>query len=272
MASETEQLGESREWRRPTAFYNHRVKWIAYAVLILFFAWNLWELRVPIDRLLVGAEGAVELVASMFPPDFGPQNRMRIWEGVLESVAMAFVATAIGVIISLPIAVMAAENVAPKPVYYVGRFIVSITRAFHSLIVAIIAVKAVGFGPLAGIIAIVYATPGFFAKLLAEDIEDIDRAQLDAVRSTGANPLQVLLYGVLPQVTPRIVGLTVYRWDINIRASSIIGIVGAGGIGSTLLISFDRYEYGFSMAIILTIVALVLVGELASLLVRRRYY
>ena len=260
-----------REWKRPTVFYNHTVKWIVYGAITLFFLWNLWAIRISPERLLIGIEGAIGLVNGMLPPNFGPDQRQRIWVGTIESIAMAFVATAVGVVLSIPIAFIAAENIAPRPLYVIGRAIVSISRAFHSLIVAIIAVMAVGFGPLAGIIAIVFATPGFFAKLLAEDIEEIGDDQLDAIRATGANPLQVLLYGVIPQVIPRMIGLTIYRWDINIRASTIIGIVGAGGIGSTLLISFQRYEYGFSLAIILVIVFLVLIGELVSALARRRY-
>lgn len=260
-----------RRWRRPTVFYNHTVKWVVYVALGLFVLWNIWTVRVSPERFLIGIEGTVDLVANMLPPNFGAEQRGRIWDGTVESIAMAFVATGVGVVISIPIAFLAAENIVPRVVYVFGRAIVSISRAFHSLIVAIIAVIAVGFGPLAGIIAIVFATPGFFSKLLAEEIEDISRDQLDAIRATGANPLQVILYGVVPQVMPRIIGLTIYRWDINIRASTIIGIVGAGGIGSTLLVSFDRAEYDFSLAIILTIVALVLVGELVSALSRRRY-
>ncbi|MFP8955457.1 phosphonate ABC transporter, permease protein PhnE [Natrialbaceae archaeon A-CW3] len=262
---------EHRNWRRPTVFYNHTVKWLVYVAIVLFVLWNIWAIRVSPERFLTGIEGTIDLVDRMVPPNFGAEQRSRIWDGTVESVAMAFVATGVGVVISTPIAFLAAENIAPRPVYVIGRAIVSISRAFHSLIIAIIAVIAVGFGPLAGILAIVFATPGFFSKLLAEDIEDISSEQLDAIRATGASPLQVIVFGVIPQIMPRIIGLMIYRWDINIRASTIIGIVGAGGIGSTLMVSFDRYEYDFSLAIILTIVALVLVGELASALARRRY-
>lgn len=132
------------------------------------------------------------------------------------------------------------------------------------------AVVAVGLGPLAGVIALVIATPGFFAKLMAEELEDIDEGQADAVRAVGGSRMQVLLYGVAPQVIPRMIGLIIYRWDINIRASTIVGIVGAGGIGVTLLNSFDRYEYDFSLAIILAIIAVVMFGEVLSAVARRR--
>jgi phosphonate transport system permease protein len=111
---------------------------------------------------------------------------------------------------------------------------------------------------------------GFFSKLLAEQIEQIDRGQVEAIRATGAGRGAVLLYGVLPQVLPRIIGLTVYQWDIHLRQSTIIGIVGAGGIGTTLYNSFSRYDYDFTLAILLVIVAIVCVGEWASAWARQR--
>ncbi|MEM4781197.1 MAG: phosphonate ABC transporter, permease protein PhnE [Halalkalicoccus sp.] len=268
----------SGQWRRPTVFYNTTVKWLVYAALVAFVLGNLWLVRVSADRLLVGLENGAILVSSMVPPEFGislhsrgivvTDATLRIWNGMVETVAMSIVATAVGVVISIPIAVMAAENLVPRPVYYVGRAILSISRAFHELVVAIVVV--VGFGALAGVIALVFATPGFFSKLLAEDLEDIDEAQVDAIRSTGAGPLSVLAFGVLPQVVPRAVGLTIYRWDINVRAATILGVVGAGGIGNVLIRSFDRYDYAYSAAIILSIIAVVMVGEVLSAVARRR--
>ncbi|WP_436345957.1 phosphonate ABC transporter, permease protein PhnE [Natronorubrum sp. FCH18a] len=268
------------EWQRPTAFYNRAVKWFVYAIGTVFILWNLWEARVSFDRFVYGLEQGGVVLEGMYPPDFGitvsasgietDQRFWRIYDGMLETLAMSIVATVAGVVISIPIAVMAAENLVPRPVYYVGRSIVSVTRAMHELIVGIVFVVGFGFGALAGVLALVFATPGFFAKLLAEDLEDIDSSRLDAVRATGAGPLLVLLYGVLPQVLPRAIGLTIYRWDINLRASTILGVVGAGGIGSALNTSFDTYEYDFSLAILLTIIAFVVLGEVLSASARRR--
>ncbi len=262
--------GFSPTWERPTAFGNKLTKYVVYGAIVLFVLWSAWELRPSYARMVGGAEASVSLLTTMFPPDFTPDARTRIWDGMIESIAISIVATVIGVTISIPIAVMAAENLVPRPVYFVGRSIVSISRALHELVLAIVAVVAVGLGPLAGVIALVIATPGFFAKLLAEELEEIDEGQADAIRATGGSTIQVLLYGVAPQVVPRIIGLTIYRWDINIRASTIVGIVGAGGIGVTLLNSFDRYEYDFSLAIILAIILVVMFGEILSAWARRR--
>lgn len=259
-------------WERPSLFYNEFVKWIVYGLLLLFLVWSAIEIQIGAERFLRGVDAGRELLSSMLPPTATPRQRDLIVSGVLESFAIANVATLLGILVSLPIAFMASENIAPQPVYYVGRFIISVSRAFHELVIAIVAVIALGFGPLAGVVALVFNTVGFYAKLLAEEIEDMDAGQVEAIRATGGSRLQVLLYGVIPQVMPRIVGLTVYRWDINIRKSTIIGIVGAGGIGLTLLNSFQRYDYGFGLSIILVIVAIVMIGEGVSSVVRRRVH
>ncbi len=206
----------------------------------------------------------------MFPPELGPDRRELLVEGMVESVAMAVVATVIGVAISLPVAFMAAENLAPGPVYYTGRGLITVSRAFHELIVAIIVVKAVGFGALAGVIALSFKTIGFFAKLLAEEIEDIDAGQMDAVRATGANGLQTLLFGVVPQVIPRIVGLSIYRWDINVRASTIIGFVGAGGVGVELNSAINFFAWPRVFVILLAILGIVIFSEVTSAYLRRK--
>jgi phosphonate transport system permease protein len=127
----------------------------------------------------------------------------------------------------------------------------------------------VGFGPFAGFLTISFATIGFLSKLLAEDIEDIDPGQLEAVRATGCGWLQGINYGVQPQVMPRLIGLCLYRLDINFRESAVVGIVGAGGIGATLNTAIDRYEFDVAAAILLIIIGIVMVSEYASSYLRR---
>lgn len=260
-----------RTWKRPTAFGRHEIKWAVYAVVIAFFVWSLLGLGVSLSRLGDGLGYGLTLLGDMFPPEATPRQRSRIVDKMLESIAMAMVATVTGITLSVPVAFMAAENISPKPLYYLNRGFISLSRAFNAIIVAIIAVKAVGFGPFAGIVTITFKTVGFFSKLLAEDIEDIDMKSVDAVRATGASPAGTLLYGVVPQIIPRFAGLSVYRWDINIRTSTIVGIVGAGGIGSILLTAFERYDYNYVSAILLAIIIVVLFAEGVSAFVRRRY-
>ncbi|WP_418285961.1 phosphonate ABC transporter, permease protein PhnE [Halorubrum sp. DTA46] len=264
--------GTDTEWSRPTSFYNRYVKYGIYVVAGGFVLWSVAALLqgMTIGRITAGAGYGAALVQSMAPPDTSQAALDRTQRMMFESIAMAMVATVTGIAVSVPIAFGAAENLVPKPVYALNRGLISVSRAVDGLIVAIIAVKAVGLGPLAGIIAISFKTVGFFSKLLAEDLEDIDMGALEATRATGASGFQAVLYGVVPQVVPRFVGLSVYRWDINIRASTIIGIVGAGGIGTLLMQAFSRYEYDFVATILLAIIAVVLVGEITSAYVRKR--
>ena len=204
----------STEWTRPTVFYNHTVRWLVYAAVAGLILWNAWAARISVSRLLYGVDQASFLLGAMWPPEFGVsvsngeivtgRRFTRIGEGMVETLAMSIVATVAGVILSLPVAVMAAENLAPRLVYCVGRAIVSVMRAIHELIVGIVFVIGfgLGFGAFAGVLALVFATPGFL-KLLAEDLEDIDQSRLDAIRATGAGPLAVIVYGVVPQVLPQ---------------------------------------------------------------------
>ena len=177
---------------------------------------------------------------------------------------MTVVATAAGILVSVPIALAASRNLAPTPVYLAGRLTVTLARGFQEVLVAIFFVVLVGFGPLAGVLTLVVASVGFLAKLLAEAIEAVDPAPVEAIRATGASWWQVLAFGIVPQVRPRFVGLSIYRLDINFRESAVVGVVGAGGIGATLNTAFDRYEFDVAAAILVLIIGIVLCGEIAS--------
>jgi phosphonate transport system permease protein len=233
-----------------------------WAAAVAFLAWNAMSLEVNPERIVRGLARLGSIAARAFPPDFSRSHLLLA--GVVESVEIATLSTLFGVVLGVPVAVLAARNVVPLSVYAGGRGAITLGRTFHELIVGILFVKAVGFGPLAGILTLTVNSVGFFSKLLAEQIETIDRGQIEAIRATGASRAQVLLYGVLPQVLPRIIGLTVYQWDIHLRQSTIIGIVGAGGVGATLYNAFARYDFDFALAIILVIVAIVTAGEAVS--------
>jgi phosphonate transport system permease protein len=193
-----------------------------------------------------------------------------LYDGVLESVRMALAASFFGMILAIPLGLCAARNLVPLPVYLAGRAILAITRTFHEVIIAIFFVKIFGFGPLAGVLTLVVASMSFIGKMLAEDIENMPAGQIEAIRATGATFPQMLVYAVAPQVLPRYLGVAIYRLDANIRHSTVVGIVGAGGIGQVLAASFSRYDFDFSLAILITIVSLVFVGELFSNWIRGR--
>jgi phosphonate transport system permease protein len=241
---------------------------LAWSAGLAFLAWNAASLEINPERVARGLARAGTVISRAFPPDFS--RAALLWGGVLESIEIATLSTLLGVLLGIPVAVLAARNVVPLPAYATGRGVISLGRSFHELIVAILFVKAVGFGPLAGVLTLTVNSVGFFSKLLAEQIETIDRGQIEAVRATGASSVQVLIYAVLPQVLPRIIGLTIYQWDIHLRQSTIIGIVGAGGIGATLYNAFARYDFDFALAILLVIVGIVLAGEAVSAVARSR--
>lgn len=209
------------------------------------------------------------MFAGFLQPDF-TSRWSAVRTGLLESLTMTVVATVIGVVISIPFAFGAARNIAPAPIYFICRAVIAISRSFQEIVIAIFFVVMVGFGPLAGALTLAFATIGFLGKLLAEDIEDIDPKPLEAIRSTGGSWLQSMAYGVVPQIGPRFVGLSAYRLDINFRESSVIGIVGAGGIGGALNTAISRYEYDTTAGILIIIIGLVFIAEYFSGVIRKR--
>ena len=259
----------ARRWAPPPLIAS---AWLRGGLIVgaaIYLALALGTLRVNWRRVWEGLDRGGAFVVGFARPDF-VSRWVEISEGILEGLVMTVTATAVGILISVPIGLGAARNLAPLPVYLACRGIVAASRTLQEVIVAIFFVAMFGFGPLAGVLTLSFATVGFLAKLLAEDIEDTDPAPAEAVRATGASWLQLLNYGIQPQVMPRLIGLSLYRLDINFRESAVIGIVGAGGVGATLNTAFDRYEYATAAAILMTIIAIVMTAEYGSGLIRRR--
>lgn len=258
-----------RPWRKPPLIRQAWARWALAGGALVYLALAIWSIEVDWNRVYEGLERGAAFVAAFTSPDFLTRADA-IWEGMLESAIMTVAATVVGIAISIPIGLGAARNIAPLPVYLACRGIVAVSRALHEIIVAILLVAIFGFGPFAGFLTLSFATIGFLSKLLAEDIESMDRGQAEAVRATGAGWLQWINYGVQPQVMPRLIGLSMYRLDINFRESAILGLVGAGGIGATLNTAFDRYEFDTAAAILIIIIGTVMVLEYLSGIIRAR--
>ncbi|WP_371819039.1 phosphonate ABC transporter, permease protein PhnE [Roseococcus sp. SDR] len=220
------------------------------------------QLGITGERLLHGFGEAQRFLARMFPPNF--ERWGLLVEGMLESLQIAVLSTAIGIVLSLPLGLMAARNLSPVWLAAPTRGFIAVCRSLHYVIVAIIFVKALGFGALAGVAALTVASIGFIAKLFAEAIEEISMKQVEAVRASGASPAGVLIYGVVPQVASRFIGFCIYLLDSNLRNSTLVGIVGAGGIGGTLFAAFKRFDYDFVCAILIAIIALIFLAEVIS--------
>lgn len=245
-------LIESALWRRGL--------WLGAAI---YLALALGTMEVNWERVAEGIPRGQKFIAAFFPPDI-VSRWDSIYDGILESIWMTIISTVAGLALSVPFGLGAARNLSPRPVYLFCRGIIAVSRTFPEIILAIFAVKLFGFGPFAGVIALSIGTIGFYAKLLAEDIEALDPAQAESIRATGASWFQWVNYAVQPQVMPRMIGLAMYRLDINFRESAVVGIVGGGGIGATLLTAFDRYEFDSAAAILLVIIGIVMVLEYFS--------
>ncbi|MDZ7590537.1 MAG: phosphonate ABC transporter, permease protein PhnE [Rubrivivax sp.] len=264
----TDTAAAARHWQRPPFIADARLRWALILGALAYLVVGIGSLEVNWSRLSEGLARGARFVAAFAHPDF-TSRWGDIVQGFAESLTMTVTSTAVGVLLSLPVAVGAARNLAPPAVYALCRAFIAVSRSVNEIIVAILLVAMFGFGPFAGFLTLTFATIGFMAKLMAEDIEEIDADQIDALRATGASFWQWLDFAVLSQVMPRLIGLSMYRLDINFRESAVIGIVGAGGVGATLNTAMDRYEYDVAAAIILVIIAIVLVAEYSSGLLRK---
>ncbi|HYH20127.1 MAG TPA: phosphonate ABC transporter, permease protein PhnE [Azospirillum sp.] len=243
-----------------------RAGWLLLAVYVVYAAQILdltWA------RFIVGLDQGGRFLGRLFPPEF--QRWELLVDGLTESLQIAVIASALGILISLPVGLLAARNLMPWWVSTPARAFIALCRSFHPILVAIVFVKAIGFGALAGILALVVASVGFVAKLFAEAIEEISMKQVEAVRATGASFANVVTMGVLPQVLARFIGFSTYQLDSNLRNSTMVGIVGGGGIGGTLFAAFQRFDYGFLCAILIAIIALIMVGELVAARLRATF-
>jgi len=255
-------------WQPPPLFGSYARQRVLVLGFAAYLVWSLYDINPNIDRMLAGFPRALDIFARMIPPDFS--RWQLLLTGMAESLQIALAATLAGTLLSVPLALAASSNLAPRPIYLAARGCIVLGRTFHEIIIAIFFVKLFGFGPVAGLLTLAFASAIFLGKMLAEDIENVRTGPIEAIRATGGGFGQVVVYSIAPQVLSRAVGVMIYRLDANVRHSTVIGIVGAGGIGQTLSASFSRYDYDFAAAILLCIIALVALGEWFSDWARRK--
>lgn len=239
---------------------------LALLLVVVYAIFASTQLGFSWERFETGLGHGAKFLSRMFPPNI--ERGGMLWKGISESLEIAVLATTLGIMLALPLSLMGARNLMPAWASWPARAIISLCRALHPVIVAIIFVKAVGFGALAGVLALTVASIGFIGKLFTESIEEISLKQVEAVRATGASFANVIIFSVLPQVFARFVGFSTYQLDSNLRNSTMVGIVGAGGIGGTLFSAFQRFDYDFVCTILITIIAIIMVGELLAGVVR----
>lgn len=222
-------------------------------------------------RLAEGVPSLASMIGEMFPPNF---SDWQSWlKPLLDTLAMSVAGTALAVVLSIPLAFLAARNTAPHPlVFQAARGMLNGLRAIPELILGIIFVAAVGFGALPGVLALGLHSVGMVGKFFAEAVEHADEAPVEAARAAGASPLQVVLHGVLPQVLPQFAGIAVYRWEYNFRASTVMGMVGAGGIGFELIGALRIMQYQDVAAILIVILVMVTLVDALSGRLRQHFH
>ena len=221
------------------------------------------------QRFAEGLPALAQLADEMVPPDF---SRWRNWlRPLLDTLAMSIAGTALAVVLSLPIALLAAPNISPHPLLlHAARTLLAFLRSVPEIIMGIIFVAAVGFGALPGVLALALHSVGMVGKFYAEAIEHADPRPIEAARAAGASPFQVVTHAVLPQVLPQLADVTIYRWEYHFRASAVLGIVGAGGIGFELIAALRLIDYAQVSAILLSILACVVVVDAIGAALRKR--
>lgn len=250
------------------AWWRSSVQVGAVLGVILLAAWyvGLFDLL----RLAEGGPSIFSLLKEMFPPDFG--DAIKWARPLVDTLAMSIAGTALAVGFSLPLAFLAARNTTPHPfVYQLARGVLNGLRAIPELIMGIIFVAAVGFGALPGVLALGLHSVGMVGKFFAESIEHVNPAPVEAAWAAGATPAQVVVHAVLPQVMPQLADISIYRWEYNFRASTVMGMVGAGGIGFELMASLRLMQYREVSAILIVILLMVTIVDSFSSFLRSRF-
>ena len=258
-----------RRFRYPQSLY----KYGALLGSLAFIAFALDYLNIPLERLpgMLGRMGEM-LGRRYFPPNIGHIMNAEYWHSVVETLQMSYLATVVGIALSIPLAWFASFNMTPSKriLYPVARLIIMACRSVHEMIWTILLVAILGFGMLPGALALTLYCIGFSGKLFSEAIEAIKPGQVDAIRATGANNLQTFVFAVLPQVRVAWTGITIYTWDVVFRAATVVGFFGAGGMGWYLRESVQRVASKDVAAILLSIIVVVVISELLSAWLRTR--
>ena len=236
---------------------------VLWSVKVTIFEDTDWERMGSIGQVLTSAGRFMGIDFSLVPNLLVP---------AIETFMISCLGTLLGVIICVPATWFGARNITPfKPITYpIGRLLMSISRSIHEIVWALFFVAVLGLGALPGIFAIAVRSVGFIAKMSAEAIENVELGPVDAIRATGANNFQVLLFAILPQVLPQVLGIILFEWEINIRRSAILGLVGAGGLGLVFFRQMNTFNHHGVTTVIIAILGIIMIGEVISHYTRNR--
>jgi len=256
----------TQAWRRASA---NAIRCVIALLTLAIVVQALIVTQARPQDLLTGVHGMADLIRRAMPPDFS-QLPSTLWPA-LQTVDIALFGTLVGIIVALPLALLAAANLTPSRfAYYTARAVIGFTRAVPDLVWALLFVTAVGLGPFPGGLALGVHSVGMLGRLFAETIEQMDMAPIHAVELTGARRIQVFSHGIIPSILPSLLGITLYRLDENIRSSLVLGFVGAGGIGFQLLTAMNLFQYQEVSLLLIIIFVIVLGAERISAELRER--
>ncbi len=244
--------------------FGNIVMWGIFA-LLLAYSWEGADMR-PWDLIEDGANMG-SFAAGFFPPDF-TEWRMYMDEMII-TIQIAVWGTALSVVTAIPFGILSSENLAPAWVYQPVRRLMDAARAINEMVFAMLFVVAVGLGPFAGVLALWIHTTGILAKLFSEAVEAIDPHPVEGVRATGATQLQEVIYGVIPQVLPLWISYSLYRFESNVRSATVLGIVGAGGVGMLLWEYIRGFYYAETAALMIIIIVCVSILDMISQRLRK---
>ncbi|MGD6801668.1 phosphonate ABC transporter, permease protein PhnE [Rossellomorea vietnamensis] len=245
-------------------------KWAAFIAVVLLYVWTFMGIDIDWGRAFERmTSNFTRVIPKLFNPDWSAIGK--VWTAMVETLYIAFAGSLMAAIIAIPLGFLAASNMTnSKVLTTIGKWILSAIRAFPDLILAILFVVAVGPNPFAGVLAIAIGSTGMLGKLYSEVLESIDFNIVEAMEASGANKIQILFHGIIPQIIPEFLSYAIYRFEIDVRASTILGIVGAGGIGT--LIQFAQMNRNWEQMglILLVIIIVVTIIDFVSSAIRRR--
>ncbi|MDX2005468.1 MAG: phosphonate ABC transporter, permease protein PhnE [Meiothermus sp.] len=251
-----------------------RMLWVGILALLV---WASFGTEISVQKLVSGLERSWTFIvgtperpnSGFFPPNF--DRFPEYLNEMIITIKMAVWGTALAFILALPLSILGAANTSPHPIIYqLTRRLLDFFRGLNEFVLALIFVAAVGLGPFPGILALAIHTAGILAKLFSEAIEIVDTGQIEAVRASGANSFQVFTHGIWPQVIPTVVSMTLYRFESNVRAATVLGLVGAGGIGLYVTESIRGFDFKSACTIILVILVSVFIVDYLSAKIRER--
>lgn len=259
---------ETYSWERYTAKQRF-VRYLSYLGVIVILYWTLSSIDIYWPWVWSAPVEIQDMISRMIPPN--PGALPDIIPALIETINIATIGTVFAVLISLPIAYLGASNVTPNKVTLaIARVIIVSSRSIDTMIWALLFVAIIGPGPMAGVFAVSFRAIGFLAKLIGESIEEMDWGPIEALQASGASKGHIISYAIVPQVLPTFWAVSILRWDINIRESTVLGMVGAGGIGMLFQVAIDLFRWRDVSMVLFSIIIVVLFGEIVTSMVRKK--